>query len=303
MGTFTSFSNDALSRYLTMFGRGDLDRVEPITEGIENSNYRLFLKMGDDTSCYILTIVEAFSFDEIPFFGQVMSHLYRHGLPIAAPISTLDGMTTTIFSGKPAFLFDCLEGQHLTSPDNAHCNTIGEYLARSHQALGELSVTRTNPYSAEWIQKSLDALQQKMPLDVRSEVNSLNLEYQNLNQLSLPSGLIHGDLFRDNALFTARGELSGVIDFYHSCDDLLIVDLAIAINDWCLNRHGEIDTERRNAMIAGYESVRTLETAEKTNLTLAQRIGAARFLVTRLLSGDPPRKSPEPMLKLLRSLR
>ena len=49
--------------------------------------------------------------------------------------------------------------------------------------------------------------------------------------LELPTGLIHGDLFKDNALFNDRGELKGVIDFNNACHDILVQDIAIAVND------------------------------------------------------------------------
>jgi homoserine kinase type II len=114
---------------------------------------------------------------------------------------------------------------------------------------------------------------------------------------------IHGDLFRDNALFQG-GTLSGVIDFYHACDDFYVQDIAITINDWCKNPSGDIDENLKQSLITGYETRRPLEAEEIELLPLFQKIGAARFSLTRLLSGEQGEhlKDPQEFLQLLRKL-
>ena len=50
--------------------------------------------------------------------------------------------------------------------------------------------------------------------------------------INLPSGIIHGDLFQDNIFFQNKN-LSGLIDFYFSCNDYYAYELAITTNAWC----------------------------------------------------------------------
>jgi homoserine kinase type II len=296
MAALTTFSEEALERYLIMFNLGELTSVKPIAEGIENSNYFVSLRQ-EETTEYVLTIIEGLSFAEVPFFNKVLAHLHQHGLPVAAPKQTLDGMTSTIFCGKPAFLFPRLPGEHLGLVDEKHCFELGEFLAASHVALESLHERRDNPYSAAWMHETLGGLAPGIPVSTTHELKRYITEYESLQDLGLPAGLIHGDLFRDNALFE-NNALTGVIDFYHACHDYLIQDLAIAINDWCVADSVRIDPALQAAMISGYESIRKLEKAEKKVLAPIQRTSAARFALTRFLSGDPPLKDPDAMLRL-----
>lgn len=77
----------------------------------------------------------------------------------------------------------------------------------------------------------------------------------------LPTGVIHGDLFRDNVLFDGA-TLGGFIDFYYACHDVLAYDVAIAVNDWCLTETGDFDEPRLNAFMQAYTEVRPFNEAE-----------------------------------------
>ena len=97
----------------------------------------------------------------------------------------------------------------------------------------------------------------------------------------LPKGVIHADLFPDNVFFLS-GELSGLIDFYFACNDLLAYDLAIAVCAWCFEQDGSFNITKGRALIGGYASVRPLSAAELAALPVLCRGAALRFLLTRL---------------------
>ena len=116
-----------------MFGLGELVAFQPISAGIENSNYFVTLDRGDEPFEYVLTLLEGFSFAEAPYFSRILSALHQQGLPVAAPVPTLDGMTSTSFCGKPTFLCPRLPGRHLEQGDSSACQQIGRFIAASHQ--------------------------------------------------------------------------------------------------------------------------------------------------------------------------
>ena len=301
MAAFTSFSEEALKRYLKMFGRGELKSYSAITTGIDNSNYWIELAKNHESNEFILTILERLSFDEAPFFGKLLMHLHQYGLPVPTPQTTLDGMTSTIFCGKPCFLIRRLPGEHLKTASVEQCAKIGGFLAAQRKSLSEIQITKPNHYSVAWMTAVLDKQTARLSVvDIQLLKECINL-YQQLHDKGLPKGLVHGDLFRDNALFQG-GELTGVIDYYRASEDLVTIDLAIAMNDWCRDEHEAPDFARRQAMLDGYNNTQLLSDQESNALIDLQIVAAARFALTRLESGEPPMKDPCEMIDLIRNL-
>ena len=311
MAVFTRFSDESLAAWVRIYGLGECNACTPIEAGIENSNYFLTLVADGAASDYVLTLLEDIPLDSAPFFSKLLTHLHHHGLPVAAPKTTLDGMAYTLFCGKPAFLVPRLKGIHISKPDPHHCEAIGDFLARAHHALADFDATsrftRANPYNPDWVDQTLAATKPRVDDEATVQMAWLADLYRELQGEDLPTGYIHGDLFTDNALFEqgAPGEdrLTGVIDFYHACEDFLLQDIAVAINDWCRAADAvAVDESRKEALLKGYEAKRALTARERDLLVPMQKTSALRFALTRLLSGDPPKKDPGEMLRLASSL-
>ena len=97
----------------------------------------------------------------------------------------------------------------------------------------------------------------------------------------LPAGVIHADLFPDNVFFDG-GRLSGLIDFYFACNDLLAYDVAVCLNAWCFERDNSFNITKARHLLVSYGRVRPFSEAEMAALPLLARGAALRFLLTRL---------------------
>ncbi|MGH8752101.1 MAG: homoserine kinase [Burkholderiales bacterium] len=303
MSVFTTVAKDELADWLKSYSLGALAGLRGIAAGIENTNYFVDTTHGR----YVLTLFEKLKAHELPFYLHLMSHLASHGIPCPNPIANLQNNFLGELNGKPACLVSCLQGVDLKNPSAAQCAEVGELLADMHLAGQTFTLHMNNPRGTHWWSAAAPRV---LPFLAREEAGLLEAElhFQSLYRYQdLPRGVIHADLFRDNVLFHSDA-VSGVIDFYFACNDVLLYDVAIAVNDWCLSENYRLDAERTHAFLGAYQVLRPFTATECEAWPVMLRAGALRFWMSRLYDFHLPRpgelthaKDPNHFLKLLQS--
>ncbi|MFC3053452.1 homoserine kinase [Kordiimonas pumila] len=281
MAVYTQVDDHTLSAFLDMYDVGTATSFKGIAEGVENSNYLLETTGGQ----FILTLYEKRANPaDLPYFLDMMEHLAADGMPAPLPIRDKTGASLQTLSGRPACLISFLRGVSVNHMTDAHCAALGETLAEMHNSLQSYTQTRPNDLSLKgW---------QKLASDTQNGADSVEaglktiifneLEYLASNWPSnLPSGNIHADLFPDNVLFTGT-KITGLIDFYFGCTDMLAYDIAVCINAWCFDADHTFQATRAKRLTEMYDSVRRLSAAEIDALPILCRGAALRFLLTRL---------------------
>lgn len=285
MSVYTRVERKQLEAFLCRFEVGPLVDFKGISAGIENTNYYVSTEDGE----WVLTLFETVSADELPYFLNLMDHLARHGLPTAAPLADRDGGFLQHLNARPAALVRRLPGASPTRPNAAQCRAMGEMLARMHEAGQDYPDTRENSRGPAWWVPTAEQLYPVLEAgDVRLLAEELAFQRQ-VRHAGLPRGVIHGDLFHDNVLFEAD-RLTGVIDFYYACNDVLLYDLAVAVNDWCSDDDGVLDPELQAAVLQGYSRVRQLSATERQSWNTLLRAAALRFWLSRLYDMHFPRE-------------
>ncbi|MFL2536201.1 MAG: homoserine kinase [Candidatus Azotimanducaceae bacterium] len=303
MGVYTQLSETEIKDYLTHFDLGELLHFEPITTGIENSNYRVTTQRFDHEFYSILTLVEGENTSRVPWVIEVMKHLSHYGLPIPKPrVHSKDGVNPEL-AGRPTLFMECLPGQHLETVQPSHCHQIGTQMGRLHSVATAISNTQPILFDSHWMTESFQMTQSHLSKSEAQILSHAIEHYESLSISGLPRGLIHGDLFKDNVLFQ-DDSLVGMLDFFHLSEDLWLMDLAIALNDWCFDAQHRMLTEHSAAMIQGYENFRPLEPEERSQLPALRMIASARFALTRLetFDGNRFRKDPFDQITRLRQL-
>ena len=111
----------------------------------------------------------------------------------------------------------------------------------------------------------------------------------------LPYGPAHCDLFRDNVLFDGTFEsphMGGFIDFYFAGCDTWLFDVAVTVNDWCIDlATGVLDEARVRAMLDAYHAVRPFTAAEQASWQPMLQGAALRFWLSRLYDFYLPREA------------
>ena len=282
MAVYTRVEESELAVFLTDYDIGEATHFSGIIQGVENSNYRLTTTAGD----YILTLYEKrVNRADLPFFIGLMSHMVAAGITCPEPIADRGGNILKELNGKAAAIVTFLSGVSHNAPSVAQCQAAGTALAEMHLAGMRYEPQRHN---------NLDALAWRPLLDIcaASDAEKLlpNLWEQASHRLDaivenwpsdLPKGILHADFFPDNVLFT-NDTVTGIIDFYFACNDILAYDLAITLNAWCFDLDGSFNITKAKKMIAGYQQARMLEAAEIAALPILCRGAAMRFFLTRL---------------------
>ncbi|MGV2017153.1 homoserine kinase [Agrobacterium sp. 22-223-1] len=281
MAVYTDITEDDLRNFLTQYDVGSLTSYKGIAEGVENSNFLLHTTKDP----LILTLYEKrVEKSDLPFFLGLMQHLAAKGLSCPLPLPRKDGELLGELSGRPAALISFLEGMWLRKPEAKHCREVGKALAAMHLAGEGFEIKRPNALSVEgwkvlWDKSEdrADEVEKGLKDEIRPEIDYLAAHWPK----NLPAGVIHADLFQDNVFFLGD-ELSGLIDFYFACNDLLAYDVSICLNAWCFEKDGAYNVTKGKALLEGYQSVRPLSAAELEALPLLARGSALRFFLTRL---------------------
>jgi homoserine kinase type II len=288
MSVYTTVTPEELAAWLTRYAIGAVHEFEPISTGIENTNYFVTADKGR----YVLTLYERLPAEELPFYLNLIAHLASAGVQAPAPEPDRSGALWSILNGKPAGLVARLEGAAVAQPDVAHCAAAGAVLAQMHVAAGSYRSRLSNRRGPGWWRQAARAVRPFLSAEQNALIAS-ELKFQSsLSKVRLPRGAIHGDFFCDNVLFEGT-RVSGVIDFGFAATDAYIYDLAIAVNDWCLladaDRKGALDPGRVEAMVAAYTAIRPVTAEERSMWAPLLRAGALRFWLSRLYDLHRPR--------------
>ncbi len=291
MAVFTEVTAEQAQALLGELKLGELRELRGIEGGIENTNYFATTSEGE----YVLTLFERLTFEQLPFYLHLMKHLAQRGIPVPDPAANRDGDILHTVSGKPAAVVNRLRGKSELAPGAGHCAAVGGMLARMHLAGRDFNRSQPNLRGLPWWNETvpvvlphLDAAQATL---LRAELAYQNHVAACAAYAALPRGPVHADLFRDNVMFDG-GELTGFFDFYFAGVDTWLFDIAVCLNDWCIDlATGAHDAPRASAFMQAYAAVRPLSRAERSLLPAMARAGALRFWISRLWDYYLPREA------------
>ena len=291
MAVYTEVSIDEARPLMQALELGELQALHGCKGGIENTNYFASTGRGE----YVLTLFERLDFTQLPYYLHLMKHLAQRGIPVPDPAADARGEILHRLKDKPCAVVNRLRGQSQLQPGKAHCSAVGATLAAMHLAGADYVREQPHLRGLAWWNETVPSI---LPFLQQAQSGLLlsELAYQNhVAALSafaaLPRGPVHADLFRDNVMF--EGEvLTGFSDFYFAGTDTFLFDLAVCLNDWCVDLPtGVLDEARAESLVSAYQTVRPLQMAERRLMPAMQRAAALRFWISRLWDFHLPREA------------
>lgn len=287
----------------------DVERVEPLDAGSVNSNFRLECRDG--------RLVFARIYEEQQPPGAIaelrlLRELSALGIPTATPLRRLDGSDVALHENKPLSVYPWVEGQHLCNQmvTEQHASRLGETLARVHLTSSGLSAIPSGRFDTSDIEKRLDWISRQQVgfgSDVAHIRERLAYYTERRQDAVLPTGLIHGDLFRDNVLWAGDDEIVALLDFESASKGVFAYDLMVCVLSWCYT--DALVVSKARALVAGYQALRPLDDLEREALMVEGALACLRFATTRITdfsmraaAGEEPKRDYRRFLTRLREL-
>ncbi len=283
MAVYTDVSDEDIARFVAEYDIGNVISFKGIAEGVENTNFLL----QTDQASFILTLYEKrVNPDDLPFYLGLMDHLSAKGLNCPTPIHGKDGVALRRLCGRPAAITSFLNGMSPRRIMPHHCTGLGAALAQLHTAGQDFDMYLGNALSVkgwrplfESCRADANGVQPGLEKLIEDELVFLEANWPH----QLPAGVIHADLFPDNVFFfPGKDDVSGLIDFYFACNDLLAYDIAICMNAWCFEPDNSFNVTKARNLLSSYGKVRALSDDELAALPILARGASLRFLLTRL---------------------
>jgi len=283
MAVYTQISIDELNLFLSKYNIDKINEFSGIKGGTSNSNYLLTA----DNKKFILTIFEERTNQEnLPFYFDLMNHLNAHDIKCPEVIKDKQGNFSNSIKQKHAVITSFLTGSSLEKIKPIHCSNLGLTIAKMHNASEKLNIKRENELGFDKLGIIIEKLKTYKKHIDDEKLKFIEDEFLFLSKeinKDLPSGIIHADLFPDN-IFFEENNLTGIIDFYFSCNDFYAYEIAICLNAWCFeDSNNEFNPTKAKYLLGSYNQERKFSNEEVEALPLLARASALRYLLTRLL--------------------
>jgi homoserine kinase type II len=284
MAVYTKINNKDVLFLSQQFNLGKIIRFKGIKQGIENTNYLL----KTNNTNYILTIFEKrVQKKDLPFFMKLMDKLNQKKINCPKPLKDKNGKYLTSIKNKTACIVTYLIGKDKQNLNIKNCYDVGKNIGKLHKAAYKIKLFRKNSMSIYNLEKLLKSIKFKSKNIVPNLKSVLSINLKEITKKwpkNLPKGIIHGDLFIDNIFFN-KNKFAGFIDFYFSCNDYSMYEMAICINALCFDKRNNkfvLNNQKVKSLIKGYQSIKRISQKEKDSLNILCRGAALRYLLTRI---------------------
>ena len=280
MGVFTNLFQDEIDFIEEKYNIKILE-IKNIDNGILNSNFYIKTK----NKKYILRIYEANRTIEEEKQELILLDKIADFIPVSTAIKNIDNECISILNNKKIALFEYIDGSSITKIDTHIIREIAMYIGKLHSFSKDFSFEEYNRKTRIDFDFYYNEIK-NLEIDFKFKNELLNLadEVSKYDFSTLPSGIIHGDIFPDNVLLDEYNSIKVIFDFNESYYAPFIFDIAIVINFWIQIK--DFDFFDKNNFIRDflnyYSKYRKIEKEELKLLDVACKKTALTFIFLRI---------------------
>lgn len=280
MGVFTNLFQDEI-KFIEEKYKIKILEIKNIGNGILNSNFYIETK----NKKYILRIYEANRTVDEEKQELILLDKIAGFIPVSKAIKNIDNEYISIFTNKKFALFEYINGNSITKIDTHIVREIAMYLGKLHSFSKEISFEEYNRKTRIDFSFYYNEIK-KSEINFRFKNELLNLanEINDFDFSTLPSGIIHGDIFPDNVLLDEYNNIKVIFDFNESYYAPFIFDIAIVINFWIKINDFDFFTENNliRDFLNYYSKYRKITKEELKSLDIACKKIALTFIFLRI---------------------
>lgn len=280
MGVFTNLFQDEI-KFIEEKYKIKILEIKNIDNGILNSNFYIETK----NKKYILRIYEANRTVDEEKQELILLDKIAGFIPVSKAIKNIDNEYISIFTNKKFALFEYINGNSITKIDTHIVREIAIYLGKLHSFSKEISFEEYNRKTRIDFNFYYNEIK-KSEINFRFKNELLNLanEINDFDFSTLPSGIIHGDIFPDNVLLDEYNNIKVIFDFNESYYAPFIFDIAIVINFWIKINDFDFFTENNliRDFLNYYSKYRKITKEELKSLDIACKKIALTFIFLRI---------------------
>ena len=280
MGVFTNLFQDEID-FIEKKYKIKILEIKNIDNGILNSNFYIKTK----NKKYILRIYEANRTIDEEKQELILLDRIVDFIPVSIAIKNIDNEYISIFNNKKFALFEYIDGNSITKIDTHIVREIAMYLGKLHSFSKEISFEEYNRKTRIDFNFYYNEIK-KSEINFRFKNELLNLanEINDFDFSTLPSGIIHGDIFPDNVLLDEYNNIKVIFDFNESYYAPFIFDIAIVINFWIKINDFDFFTENNliRDFLNYYSKYRKITKEELKSLDIACKKIALTFIFLRI---------------------
>ncbi|MEX6493689.1 homoserine kinase [Fusobacterium animalis] len=280
MGVFTNLFQDEID-FIEKKYKIKILEIKNIDNGILNSNFYIKTK----NKKYILRIYEANRTideekQELILLGKIVDFI-----PVSTAIKNIDNEYISIFNNKKFSLFEYIDGNSITKIDTHIIREIAIYLGKLHSFTKDISFEKYNRKTRiNFVFYYNEIKKSEINFKFKNELLNSADKINGFDFSTLPSGVIHGDIFPDNVLLDDYNNIKVIFDFNESYYAPFIFDIAIVINFWIKINDFDFFTENNliRDFLNYYSKYRKITKEELKSLDIACKKIALTFIFLRI---------------------